>query len=214
MDQYVESSAIPQKSARKVTTCGYCHKPGHTKPTCVTMAHDLTLGCSSTPSCSLKRVSEESEGGSKKKKTSTSSITVDDDNSDEETDSNQSGFDEEEDGAVDVLNLLGVYDGGDGYLMNFFMYMGKDEARPPGVSATEYPVHRLLSPVIFHNINLVLATDNWYTSIKLAMFYLDFISISLGPSSRTPKEFQRIKYSRRQARASIAGVSTTVRRWK
>jgi len=159
-------------------------------------------------------VSEESEGGSKKKKTSTSSITVDDDNSDEETDSNQSGFDEEEDGAVDVLNLLGVYDGGDGYLMNFFMYMGKDEARPPGVSATEYPVHRLLSPVIFHNINLVLATDNWYTSIKLAMFYLDFISISLGPSSRTPKEFQRIKYSRRQARASIAGVSTTVRRWK
>lgn len=74
-----------------------------------------------------------------------------------------------------------------GYLMCFFMYMGKDEKRPPGVSATEYPVTRLTDHPKFKNINLILATDNWYTSIFLVLKMLA-IGIYLFGTCRVNKQ--------------------------
>ena len=58
--------------------------------------------------------------------------------------------------------------------MNFFMYVGKDEKRPEGQTATEYPVIRLLDNEKFKCMNLVLATDDWYTSIYLALKLLEW----------------------------------------
>lgn len=49
--------------------------------------------------------------------------------------------------------------------MNFFMYVGKDEKRPEGQTATEYPVIRLLDNEKFKCINLVVVTDDWYNLI-------------------------------------------------
>ena len=56
-----------------------------------------------------------------------------------------------------------------GYMSNFFMYRGKDEQRPDGFSAIEYPPIRLTDPYQYKNKNHIMATDNWYTSIKLAL---------------------------------------------
>jgi hypothetical protein len=49
------------------------------------------------------------------------------------------------------------------------MYRGKDEQRPEGFSATEYPPVRLTDHRQYRDKNHILATDNWYTSIKLAL---------------------------------------------
>lgn len=48
-----------------------------------------------------------------------------------------------------------------GHLSNFFMYRGKDEKRPDGMSATAYPVYMLTDPVDYHNKGHMLAEDNW-----------------------------------------------------
>ena len=58
--------------------------------------------------------------------------------------------------------------------MIFFMYVDKDEKRPEGQTATEYPVIRLLDNEKFKYINLVAATDNWYTRIHLALKLLEW----------------------------------------
>lgn len=55
-----------------------------------------------------------------------------------------------------------------GYLSNFFMYRGKDEQRPAGMSATTYPVHKLTDHEDYHGKDHLLAIDNWYTSIPVA----------------------------------------------
>lgn len=56
--------------------------------------------------------------------------------------------------------------------MNFFIYQGKDEKRPAGVSATAYPVHKVTEPAKLRNKYIILATDNWYTSIALTIYLL------------------------------------------
>jgi len=66
------------------------------------------------------------------------------------------------------------------------MYVGKDEKRPEGQTATEYPVLRLLDHDKFKHYNLVIATDNWYTSIYLALKLLEW-DIYLFGTCRTNK---------------------------
>jgi hypothetical protein len=55
-----------------------------------------------------------------------------------------------------------------GYLWNFFMYRGRDEERDENVSATLYPVVKLLSHSEYDNKGHVLSLDNWYTSMDAA----------------------------------------------
>ena len=45
--------------------------------------------------------------------------------------------------------------------------------RPVGISASEYPEVSLLSPTEYHFLNLLVATDNWFTSMKLALKLLE-----------------------------------------
>jgi hypothetical protein len=71
------------------------------------------------------------------------------------------------------LKAFCLNDADTGYLSNFFMYRGKDEQRPAGVSASEYPVRRLTEPTKYHGKGHVLCTDNWYTSVGLAKFVYD-----------------------------------------
>lgn len=51
------------------------------------------------------------------------------------------------------------------------MYQGKDERRPQDMSATVYPVWRLLGSLsIYHGLQYnILYTDNWYTSLPLVV---------------------------------------------
>lgn len=53
-----------------------------------------------------------------------------------------------------------------GYNYNFYYYGGKGERRPAGVSATCWPIVKLLSEtsVSTHNKNHLIAVDNWFTS--------------------------------------------------
>lgn len=54
-----------------------------------------------------------------------------------------------------------------GYVWDFYMYTGKSEQRPAGISATEWPVRKLCADPFLHNNNHILACDNWFTSITL-----------------------------------------------
>jgi len=106
-----------------------------------------------------------------------------------------------------------------GYLMNFFMYQGKDEQRPAGVSATAYPVHKLTEPDKFRGKNIILATDNWYTSIALAIYLLFFqiylfgtcrANVAGAPKSKIFKKTGKGKKSRgamncEQTKTSVDG---------
>jgi hypothetical protein len=51
------------------------------------------------------------------------------------------------------------------YLLNFYMYQGKDEERPAIYKATECLIVKLLAPLMFHHKGHILATDNWYISL-------------------------------------------------
>jgi hypothetical protein len=53
------------------------------------------------------------------------------------------------------------------------MYQGASEQRPQNMCATFWPVYKLLSPNCFHNINILLSTDNWYTQFAMAEFCVD-----------------------------------------
>jgi hypothetical protein len=60
-----------------------------------------------------------------------------------------------------------------GFMLNFFMYVGKDMLRLGEAfgqyTASEYPPMRLADHHQYRNKNHIMSTDNWYTSIKLAL---------------------------------------------
>eukprot|EP01035_Chromulina_nebulosa_P027422 gene27422-36069_t len=53
-----------------------------------------------------------------------------------------------------------------GYLLNYRLYQGASEERPPGMSATAFPIHVLLEHNHYWHRNHILFTDNWYTSFQ------------------------------------------------
>jgi hypothetical protein len=66
-----------------------------------------------------------------------------------------------------------------GFMCNFFMYCGKNEQLAEeyaNYSATEYPVMRLTNHQKYKGKNHVMGTDNWYTSIQLAV---DLLAIGI-----------------------------------
>jgi hypothetical protein len=65
------------------------------------------------------------------------------------------------------LKAFCLNDSTTGYLLSFYMYHGACEVRPPGMSATYYPVYKLTEDVKYHDINHVLSTDNWYTGLPV-----------------------------------------------
>jgi hypothetical protein len=65
-------------------------------------------------------------------------------------------------------------DSSNGYLINFYPYLGKSEPRPPGMSASCFPTYKLFtSHAKFQNRNHILVTDNWFTSLSSMKLVLD-----------------------------------------
>ncbi len=68
------------------------------------------------------------------------------------------------------FKIFSLNDATNGYQKCFYLYRGKSEVRPPGVSATTYPIMKLFSLKQEHrNKGHILATDNWYSSLDVAM---------------------------------------------
>ena len=59
-----------------------------------------------------------------------------------------------------------------GYTEEGNMYRGREEERPPDVSATTYPVLLLTENEELHFKNYIMGLDNWYTSIPLILALL------------------------------------------
>lgn len=64
------------------------------------------------------------------------------------------------------FKVYGLNDACSGYLSNFYLYEGKAENRPANVSATLFPIQKLLNYDQYKDKNHLLATDNWYTSFE------------------------------------------------
>jgi hypothetical protein len=61
-----------------------------------------------------------------------------------------------------------------GYCVAFYMYQGKDEERPEGVSATTFPVTVLVGRnTALHNKGYILWADNWFTGLATVKACMD-----------------------------------------
>jgi hypothetical protein len=72
-----------------------------------------------------------------------------------------------------------------GYTKRFYMYRGKDETRPAGVTATEYPVQKLCANAGFNHRGFIIGLDNWYTSLPLCIFMLTQLGIHVVGTVKT-----------------------------
>ena len=99
------------------------------------------------------------------------------------------------------------------YLLRFMPCRGKDGERDKRVSATEWPVLKLLNLPMFFNIGLVVTTDNWYTALYLMCTLLEWGIHLLGTvrSNRKglPKDRLFPKEGRGKRRRGEAEVSST-----
>lgn len=70
-----------------------------------------------------------------------------------------------------------------GYLWNVYLYRGAAEVREHNISATMYPVIKLTEPLKsvanIKNYHYIFATDNWYTSIAVAVYLFITLGIYL-----------------------------------
>ena len=64
------------------------------------------------------------------------------------------------------FKIFSLNDSRSGYQYGFYLYRGKQENRPANVSATSYPAYKLLDYPIYKDVNHVLFTDNWFTSLQ------------------------------------------------
>jgi hypothetical protein len=71
------------------------------------------------------------------------------------------------------LKFYNMNDPDTGYCMNFIPYQGKDEQLPEGISATLWPVRKLTENRDLWFKNRTIATDNWYTSMKVVKLCFD-----------------------------------------
>ena len=74
------------------------------------------------------------------------------------------------------------------YTWNFQMYRGKDEERPAGMPATEFPCYVLTDYDILQMKGYILFCDNWYTTIALIIRMLVigiFSWVRYEPTRRT-----------------------------
>ncbi len=67
------------------------------------------------------------------------------------------------------FKIFALNDSNTGYMTNFYLYEGAAENRD-GVSATLYPIIKLLNHDIYKGKRHIVATDNWYTSIDALKF--------------------------------------------
>lgn len=118
-----------------------------------------------------------------------------------------------------------------GFQCNFFFYQGKDakkDADYDGISATEYPVRRLVDEMgdTMKDTGHILGTDNWYTSIPMMYWLRDHGLHSVGtikanrkgvpkgklfkgaPTARNPRGAMRVLH------ATHRGVKAVLTSWQ
>lgn len=102
-----------------------------------------------------------------------------------------------------------------GYAWTLYLYHGAAEVRPHGVSATSFPVRKLTANPILHHRNHILAIDNWYTSIEVALHLLEIGIHVLGTIKTNrkgiPKEAVLKKTGPKKARGFYHCFSAIVR---
>jgi hypothetical protein len=113
------------------------------------------------------------------------------------------------------LKVFALNDASNGYQWNFYLYRGKDEQRPPHISATMWPCVKLTEPNIMHHKSHVLYTDNWYTSISLACKMwsqgIHCVGTTKANIRGAPKEHQFKKTGpNKKPRGTMKAVRTTL----
>ena len=80
------------------------------------------------------------------------------------------------------FKIFSLNDSSTGYCVNFYLYQGKSEDRPAGMSATTYPFWKLFIslPELFRNKNHLVVTDNWFTSLFAIRMILESGNHFLG----------------------------------
>ena len=74
-----------------------------------------------------------------------------------------------------------------GYCLSCFMYQGRDEKRPKGVTATSWPVVKLVGEdKALHNKGYILWTDNWFTGLPTLRVCLD-AGVDFGGTARADR---------------------------
>ena len=68
------------------------------------------------------------------------------------------------------FKVYALNDSETGYIIDCFMYKGKDEERPPDVSATAYPIMKLMNRQTDYDCGVILFFDNWYTTWDIAQW--------------------------------------------
>jgi hypothetical protein len=111
------------------------------------------------------------------------------------------------------LKVFALNDASNGYQWNSYLYRGKDEDRPAGVSATMWPCVKLTEPVILHDKTHILYTDNWYTSLPLAAKMwargINCVGTTKANIRGAPKEHQFKKTgAHRKPRGEMKAVKT------
>jgi hypothetical protein len=115
------------------------------------------------------------------------------------------------------LKAFGLNDTKTGYLSNFYLYKGREEERPSGISASLIPTMKLTNYDEYKNRNHNLATDNWYSSIETALYIksigMDFVGTIRLNRSGLPKNKERQEdacfTSKRHERGEITCHETT-----
>jgi len=69
-----------------------------------------------------------------------------------------------------ALKFFALNDASTSYMLSFLPYRGRDETRPAGIPATEWPVMQLLANLEYHFIGIILSLDNWYTSLSILLW--------------------------------------------
>jgi hypothetical protein len=74
-----------------------------------------------------------------------------------------------------------------GYCYNFAMYEGRDEKRPPGVTATSWPVLNLVGGWTgIHNKGYHLWADNWFSGLPSVKTCLD-VGVGYSGTARSDR---------------------------
>lgn len=77
------------------------------------------------------------------------------------------------------FKLFALNDAETSYQYRFYLYQGKSEQRPAGVSATLWPFHCLIGER-FKDRNHIFVTDNWYTSMNSMQFVINTGNHAIG----------------------------------
>jgi hypothetical protein len=93
-------------------------------------------------------------------------------------------------------------------MSNFYLCQGKAESRPADISATEYPIRKLLYFAVNKNLMHIIATDNWYTSMTVLIYVVVTIGAAFLGTIRVNKKGlpENGKFAKTEANRQVRGA--------